>query len=79
MGPILVLNACLAALRRAFPGSLARLDWRDLGAVFWLVLMLPVFLWTGLAMLVAAGLLGSILVAMAAGRWLRRRTARTPG
>jgi hypothetical protein len=79
MALILVLNTCLTALRQAFQGPLERLDWRDLGAVLWLVLMLPVFVWTGLAMLAAAALLGSILVTMAAGRWLRRRAGRPSG
>jgi hypothetical protein len=79
MGLIAILCACHDITRSAFARRLSHVDWRGLAALAWLVLMLPVFVWTGLAMLVGGGLLVAILVAVTAAKWLRRQAAQRPG
>lgn len=79
MGLIAILCACHDLPRSAFARWLGRVDWRDLAALAWLGLMLPVFVWTGLAMLVGSGLLVAVLVAIAVARWLRRHAVQRPG
>ncbi len=75
MGLIAILNACHDALRGGFTQRRERLDWRDLAAMMWLALMLPVFVWTGVALLLVGAVLGSFLVTLSAARRLRHRTA----
>lgn len=78
MGLIAILYACHEVLRSGITRRLGRVDWRGVAALLWLALMFPVFIWTGLAMLAASGLLAAILLAMSAARRLRRPAIRPP-
>lgn len=78
MGLIAILCACHDLPRSAFARWLGRVDWRGLAALLWLALALPVFIWTGLAMLAVSGLLAGVLLAMTVARRLRRPAARPP-
>ncbi len=70
---VIAFLGVLVDLLRVGVGALRRpADWRDALAMAWLAAMLPVFLWTGLSLLLVMGVL---FVLLKIDHWWHRHAA----